>query len=53
LKKKIKENKQLFDSNILPVDMSSNTHHLAFLFSSPLVRKGKDGITNVMKIDYK
>lgn len=43
----------MFDSNILPVDMSLNQYHLAFLFSSPLVWKGKQGLATVMKIDYK
>jgi len=33
--------------------MSANNYHLAFLFSSPLVRKGKEGLATVMKIDYK
>ena len=53
LKDIISKNKDIFDSNVLPIDMSLFDHHIAFLFSSPLVRKGKGGLKTVDKIDYK
>lgn len=36
----------------LPTDMSKSSLHLAFLFSSPLIRRTKSSIENIMQLDY-
>lgn len=39
-------------TNVLPINMNETKLHLAFLFSSPLVRKSNSKIENVMQLDY-
>lgn len=39
-------------SKILPMSMSDTNIHLAFLFSSPLVRKRNSRLENIMQLDY-
>jgi hypothetical protein len=39
-------------SSILPLQVSNRKLHLAFLFSSPLVRKSNSKIENIMQLDY-
>lgn len=38
--------------NILPLDMSKARLHLAFLFSSPLIRRINNKTENIMQLDY-
>ena len=38
--------------NILPLDMTNARLHLAFLFSSPLIRNINGKIENIMQLDY-
>lgn len=40
------------DGNVLPLDMSNARLHLAFLFSSPLIRRTGMSIENIMQLDY-
>lgn len=40
-------------SQELPVDMSRAQIHIAFLFSSPLVRSTQNRMENILQIDYK
>ena len=38
--------------NVLPLDMTQARLHLAFLFSSPLIRRTNSSIENIMQLDY-
>ena len=38
--------------NVLPLDMTQSRLHLAFLFSSPLIRRTNSSIENIMQLDY-
>ena len=40
------------DSSAFPVDISEAGIHLAFLFSSPLIRRTNVAIENIMQLDY-
>jgi len=40
------------DVNILPLDMSNARVHLAFMFSSPLIRRFNNKTENIMQLDY-
>ena len=39
-------------SKVLPMSMNESKVHLAFLFSSPLVRKANSKLENIMQLDY-
>jgi hypothetical protein len=39
-------------TNIMPIDMANARLHLAFLFSSPLIRKYNNIAENVLQLDY-
>jgi hypothetical protein len=38
--------------NVNQLDMANSRIHLAFLFSSPLIRKSNNSLENIMQLDY-
>jgi hypothetical protein len=38
--------------NVLPLDMTKARLHLAFVFSSPLIRKMNGKVESIMQLDY-
>ena len=40
------------EGNVMTLDMIKSRLHLAFLFSSPLIRRANKSIENIMQLDY-